>query len=365
MGKTYKVTVIGAGDRGNAYLSVLKQYHANDAVLSGLCDVQEDRTEKVSAKYNISTKFSDYKKAITETKPDIVVVATPAYYHCDIASFAMDNGCHVLTEKPFDLSLEKCFKLREKAKATGKLLAIGLQYRNTKYYRAIKHMMDKRLIGRNVNMTIFDIRENRPKIAMHDAVYGNGGSLNDVGCHYFDLMRWLYKSEPKSVTATWRINAAERPNLKSVQNLAPDYGTIIAEYESGDRGVLEINWGLPTCRENSLHWSAMIGSEGLVRPKEFQDKEKPDEIKIMSGGQEMIVKSEPEDEQDCVNAELGVYDHLISEIEGRGKIQASFEEGILSLSCSMATIKSGVLGRAVMVKEILDSKPTIFECMKK
>jgi predicted dehydrogenase len=267
----------------------------------------------------------------------------------------------VLTEKPFDLSLEKCFKLKEKQKATGKSLAIGLQYRNMKANRAVKHMMDKRLIGKNVVMSIFDIRENRPKIAMHDAVYGNGGPLNDVGCHYYDLFRWYYKSDPKSVSALWRIDAADRPNLTSIKIKAPDSGIITVEYESGDMGVMVINWALPSGRENSFSMSSITGSEGFVLPKEFQNY--PD-LKIRSGDQEIIVKSEPSDEQDCVNPELGVYDNLINEIEGRGKAQASTEEGILSLACSMASIKSGMLGRAVTVKEILELKPTISDCMK-
>ena len=361
MSKSYKVTVIGAGDRGRTYLSMLKTFHENDVIFSGVCDVLDERTEKAAADFGISAKYSDYKKAITDTKPDIVVVATPAYFHCDIASFAMDNGCHVLTEKPFDLSLEKCFKLKEKQKETGKSLAIGLQYRNMKANRAVKRMMDKRLIGRNVVMSIFDIRENRPKIAMHDAVYGNGGPLNDVGCHYYDLFRWYYKSDPKSVSALWRIDAADRPNLTSIKTKAPDSGVITVEYESGDMGVMVINWALPSCRENSFGMSSITGSEGFVLPKELQNY--PD-LKIRYGDQEVIVKSEPSDEQDCVNPELGVYDNLINEIEGRGKAQASAEEGILSLACSMASIKSGVLGRAVTVKEILELKPTILDCMK-
>ena len=363
MSKTYKVTVIGAGDRGRTYMSMLKKYHENDVVFGGVCDILDDRAEKARTDFGISTKYPDYKTAITESKPDIVVVATPAYFHCDIASFAMDNGCHVLTEKPFDLSLDKCFKLKEKQKQTGKSLAIGLQYRNQKVNRAIKQIMDRRLIGRNVVMSIFDIRENRPKIAMHDAVYGNGGPLNDVGCHYYDLMRWYYKSDVKSVSAQWRIDAANRPNIvDAIKTKAPDNGVITAEYESGDILLMVINWSLPTCKENNYHYSSITGSEGFVLPKELQNY--PD-IKIRSGDQEMIVKSEPADEQDCIHPELGVYDHLVAEIEGRGKVQASTDEGILSLACSMASLKSGVLGRAVAVKEILDSKPTILDCMTK
>jgi predicted dehydrogenase len=135
------------------------------------------------------------------------------------------------------------------------------------------------------------------------------------------------------------------------------------EYESGDIGVLVFNWGLPTPKSNkpSLMANSIIGSEGFVMPKETQDS---NGLKVFCGGEEVIVNPEPEDEPDCIDAELGVYNHFIDEIEGRGKVQASVEEGILSLACTMASIRSGVLGRAVKVSEMIEAKPTVLDCMK-
>ncbi|MCL2831638.1 MAG: Gfo/Idh/MocA family oxidoreductase [Treponema sp.] len=360
MEKKYKITVIGAGARGNIYLNMLKKYHGGDIVYAGICDLLEDRLNKTGAEFGFASRYSDYKKAIAETKPDIVIVAVPAYLHCDVASFAMDNNCHVLTEKPFDLSLQKCFDLREKSKQTGKSLAVGLQYRNNLGNRALKHAIDKKLIGKNVVMSFADIRQNRPKLAMHDACFGNGGPMTDMACHYFDLMRWYYNSDPKSVSAVWRISSADRPYLASIKNKAPDSAIITVEYESGDMGTMILNWSLPVTNESNFHASSVTGSEGFVLPKELQT---PPELKIFSSGRELIVKPEPEDEADCVKSELGVFDHLVAEIEGRGKVQASFDEGIMSLASSMAAIKSGVLGRTVAISEILEEKPTVFDCM--
>ena len=100
--KKYRITVIGAGDRGGCYMSMLKKYHENDIKFIGICDILEDRLNKAYETYGFQAKFTDWKEAISATKPDIVIIAAPAYFHCDMASFAMDNGCHVLTEKPFD-----------------------------------------------------------------------------------------------------------------------------------------------------------------------------------------------------------------------------------------------------------------------
>ncbi|MCL2815871.1 MAG: Gfo/Idh/MocA family oxidoreductase [Oscillospiraceae bacterium] len=354
--KKYKITVIGAGDRGNCYMSMLKKYHENDAEFIGICDILQDRLDKAFETYGFKMKYADWKEAISSTKPDIVIIAAPAYFHCDIASFAMDSGCHVLTEKPFDLDLKKCFALREKKEQTGKSLAIGLQYRNMRYYRAMKHMIDAEMLGKNMIITYTDLREIRPKIAMHDARYGNGGPMVDMACHLFDLMRWFYKSDPKTASAKWYINAAGRDELKSIEFKAPDACVMAIEYESGDSGEITMNWGLPPGTGGEFVSSAS-GSAGYVKGG--------GSVTVQSGAKTLSVSAEQSDEQDLVHAELAVYDHLIAEIEGRGKVQASFDEGILSLATSMAAIKSGILGRPVAIREILGEKPTIEQCMKR
>ena len=358
--KKYKITVIGAGDRGNCYMSMLKKYHENDIELIGICDILQDRLDKAYETYGFKSKFSDWKEAVSSTKPDIVVIASPAYFHCDIASFAMDNDCHVLTEKPFDLDLKKCFALKEKKEKTGKSLAIGLQYRNFGYHRSMKRMIDDGILGKNMIITYTDVREIRPKIAMHDARYGNGGPLVDMSCHLFDLMRWFYKSNPKVASAKWYINAIGREELKSIEFKAPDSCIMMIEYESGDIGEIMMNWGLPPKTEGEFTANAS-GSNGYVKLAGPSG----DDITVSSGSEKIIVSIKESDKQDLINAELAIYDHLIAEIEGSGKVQSSFDEGILSLAASMAAIKSGVLGRPVTIQEILDEKPTIEQCMIK
>ena len=357
--KKYKITVIGAGDRGGCYMSMLKNHRANETEFLGVCDVLQNRLDNAYETYGFKSKFTDWKKAVSETKPDIVVVASPAYFHCDMASFAMDAGCHVLTEKPFDLDLKKCFALKDKQKETNKSLAIGLQYRNTRYHRAMKRMIDTGALGKNLIITYTDVRDTRPKTAMHDARYGNGGPMVDMSCHLFDLMRWFYKSNPKSASAAWRINAAGREQLSSIESKAPDSCIMMIEYESGDVGEIMMNWGLPSKTSGDFSTNAS-GSEGYVKLGNPSG-----DVTVYSGEEKKVFTTEAADEQDLVNAELAVYDHLIAEIEKRGQVQASFDEGILSLATSMAAIKSGALGRPVTIGEILEEKPTIEQCMQK
>lgn len=46
----------------------------------GVCDIKEDRANAAGKKYNAKV-YTDYKKMITELKPDIVHVCVPHYLH--------------------------------------------------------------------------------------------------------------------------------------------------------------------------------------------------------------------------------------------------------------------------------------------
>ena len=360
MNKNYRITVIGAGDRGGSYMRMLDKYYKGQVEMACVCDLSQERQDKAFKDFGFKEENRDWREAIKSSNPDIVIIAVPAYLHCDIASFAMENGAHVLTEKPFDLDLKKCIALRETSQRTGKKLAIGLQYRNIPNYRAMKHLFDANILGAN-RMTVYnDMRQTRPKIAMHDAVYGNGGPMVDMACHLFDLMRWYYGCDPVSVFCQWSKSAVKRPSLASIEHKAADTGAIIITFADGSLGVITMNWGLPE-KVDGQYMTYTAGSEALVDVHAIRNDDRA--VAKVAGGETMSFGISEDDKPEMECSEKTVFDHLILDMENRGKIQASFEEGIISLACSMAAMKSGALGRPVTLAEIYKEQPTIFSAM--
>jgi len=356
----YKLTVIGAGDRGNCYMRMLKEHFDDILEWDTVCDILPDHMDEAADDYGFKTKEAAWEKAITESHPDIVIIAVPAYYHCDMAMFAMRQGAHVLTEKPMDLSLVKCFALKACREETGKVLALGMQYRNVPWFRAMQRAMERKIFGENLMIHWSDIRETRTKTAMHDAVYGNGGPLVDMACHLFDLMRLYYHSDPVRVSCQWRSNALHRPELDEVETKAADACFLTVEYENGSLGEIMLNWGLPFGVNGEL-MCAVMGSEALF-PCQPVPGDPPIEICI-EDYEEAEVSPLPEDEDDLIDPERAVFLHFLAEIEGRGKAQVSEEHGIVCLAASLAALRSGALGRPVALEEIYRLKPTVAECM--
>jgi len=360
VGKKYTLTVIGAGDRGSCYMSMIKQYYNDIFEWDTVCDLQPERMDKAFAEYGFKTKEASWGKAILNSRPDIVIIAVPAYFHCDMAMFAMRCNCHVLTEKPMDISLSKCFALKECREQTGKVLAVGMQYRNFRWLRSVKRAIERGLFGENLMISFSDIRETLPKIAMHDALRGNGGPMVDMACHLLDLMRLYYGSDPVRVSCQWRSNALNRPSLASIEKKAADACFMTVEYENGSLGEITMNWGLPR-GVNSELYCTVTGSGGLSGPVVIPFDSSVEVI--AEGGKTVEAHCLPEDEDDLVHPERTVMRDFLAEIEGRGRAQVSEEHGIVCLATSLAALRSGALGRPVTLEEIYKLKPTVLDCM--
>jgi len=69
-------------------------------------------------------QLSDF---FAEHTADLAIISSPIHFHLEQCMTALDNGAHVLCEKPLVPTLAELDKLAEKARATGKSVAVGFQ----------------------------------------------------------------------------------------------------------------------------------------------------------------------------------------------------------------------------------------------
>lgn len=359
MSKQYGIAVIGAGDRGRVYSNVWKGIEG--AKLVSICDIKEDRAERFYEEFGYEFKTSDYRSAIDRKEVDIVTICTPAYFHSEIAIFAMEHNKHVISEKPMDLSLEKADAMIKTSEKTGRILTFGFQYRNILGFRKIKHAIEDGIVGRPVIIRFADIRQIRPKIAMHDAMYGNGGPIVDMCAHYFDLMRWYFSSEPIRIISDGFTFAQERPELSEIKHKAFDTAVLIVEFSSGDLGMITVTWGLPP-KVNGNPQADVIGPLGLLEvPNPFGNN---DVICHLEGGIAKNIELPEKEVEECIYPEKTLVKRFLSAIDGRDTPQTSGKDGYVALASSLAAIKSIALKRPVMIEEIYSKKPNVIDCMK-
>jgi len=97
-----KIGVVGTGSMGKNHARVCSELEQIELV--GVTDLNKDTAKKVAEKFDTKA-FTSYKELLKEV--DSVIIATPTITHHDIAMDFINNGKHVLVEKPICESVEK------------------------------------------------------------------------------------------------------------------------------------------------------------------------------------------------------------------------------------------------------------------
>ena len=106
---------------------------ANDQELVGLCDTNLGRLKQRAAwasERGVEVKTypaDDFDRMIAECKPDCVIVTTQDCFHDLYICRAMELGCDVITEKPMTIDAEKCQRIMDTQRATGRKCTRHLQ----------------------------------------------------------------------------------------------------------------------------------------------------------------------------------------------------------------------------------------------
>ena len=262
------VSVIGAGDRGGAHARAWQSVpHAN---LVAVADVDIDRARTLGDELGIAVVTDDFRQAVERPDVQVVSVCTPAYFHPDMALFAIEQGKHVMCEKPVALSMALADRMADAARNRGIAMGICHQLRYAQSIRRIRDLVQADAIGRPVMIRqLLAGLEIRAKRAMHDLFRGNAGPVVDICCHQFDLAGYVLDAKPVHVTARGLTLAEGRPELGHIERLAPDTADIIVEYDTGDLQCVSVCWGLPP-KVTLPGQQDICGPKGAIEWSSFQ-----------------------------------------------------------------------------------------------
>lgn len=199
-----RIGVIGVGAMGRSHASWLQEGKVNRCTLTALCDIDAARLEP----YSGVKKFADSKELIRSGEVDAVIVATPHYDHTTIGIDALENGLHLLVEKPISVHKADCERLiaaHEKAK--GQIFSAMFMHRTRHLTMKIKQLIDSGELGeiRRVNWLAtswFRSEQYYASGGWRATWKGEGGGvLLNQSPHDLDLMQW-YLGMPAKLRAT-------------------------------------------------------------------------------------------------------------------------------------------------------------------
>src|SRR5438309_7365773 len=115
--------VIGVGHLGSQHARIHAELAGEGrSQFQSVCDIDGDRAGKVAAERRTDST-TDWRDLIG--KIDAVSLAVPTESHCAIACALLENGIHVLVEKPISRTLDEADLMIAAAKKGGAVLQVG------------------------------------------------------------------------------------------------------------------------------------------------------------------------------------------------------------------------------------------------
>jgi UDP-N-acetylglucosamine 3-dehydrogenase len=249
-GRTLRWGVIGLGWFGEIHADTLAGMPGIE--LAALCTRRPQRLAEVADRYQVATRYTDYRRLLDDPSVDVVSITTHIQDHRDIAIDALRAGKHVLLEKPMAPSAEDCDQILAVAGQSRGLFMVGHICRFDPRIALAKQAIDEGRIGRIISM---HARRNLSK-AIGIVVCDSISALMGDGIHDCDLMLWFSRSKAVSVYAQ---------EVHPDRCKYPEGGWAMMRLDNDAVAVVESVWYLPESTPYQIDARMeVIGTEGAV-----------------------------------------------------------------------------------------------------
>lgn len=259
--------------------SFLEQENLN-VKLTAVCDVFDVRAQLALDSFNTDSnkirRFRTHQEMIASGEIDAIVIATPDHWHAPISIDALNAGIHVYVEKPMTHNIAETYALRDAAKNSKAVFAVGHQHRQTQSFLTAQSAIDQNVLGHvslvetNTNRNDdngawqYDIHEkaspetidwelflgSAPKIPFNTEhffrwrkwwAYGSGLS-GDLMTHDYDRVNCVLKMGiPRSVISSGGIythrDGRDVPDVMHINMEFPEFTTGSTQAKGKEKGM--------------------------------------------------------------------------------------------------------------------------------
>lgn len=294
--KKLKMGMVGGGP--GAFIGAI---HRNAALMDGLIELTagafssnpekskqagEDLMLDPSRVYTSYDEMISKELALPESERiDIISIVTPNNVHFDPAKKALENGFHVVLDKPMTLNYDEAKELHKIIKKSDKLFCLTHTYTGYPMIKQMKQMIADGVIGeiRKVYVEypqgwlhkLLEYENKQAEWRTDPARNGKAGCFGDIGTHAFNLAEYVAGIKVAKICADLDIKVDGRP--------IDDDGAVLMRFENNASGILTASQIDAGC-ENNLKIRVFGEKAGLEWQQEDNNTlrlrwpDKPDEI---------------------------------------------------------------------------------------
>ncbi|WP_350284287.1 Gfo/Idh/MocA family oxidoreductase [uncultured Croceitalea sp.] len=290
MPKKIRLGILGGG--GDSLIGILHRVaaHINDnyEIVGAVFNPNFDDSLAFAKEIDIPTNriYKDFDTLVEEElklpedeRIQVCSVQTPNFLHFPMAKKLLDNGFHVICEKPMTMNYEEAKILEASHKRSGKVFALTHTYTGYPMVRQMREMIKEGALGKIhkvdaryyqgwINTIIHD-KEKRSSVWRLDPTKaGISSCMGDIGVHAFNLVEFTTGLQVKSLLCDF--NYLYEDNQMDVD------GTVLIRMDEHVKGVIRSSQ-VATGEENGLAIT-IYGEKGAFR----WEQERPNFLYKMS-----------------------------------------------------------------------------------
>ena len=252
------IGIIGCGYWGINYVRVFDELP--DSRVVAVCDLNEDRLMRVQQRFRQVKTYRDVGELLGDTEVNAVVVATPLSTHHTLTKACLQQGRHVLVEKPFVGAVPQGEELIELAERNRLVLMVGHTFLYNPSVRKMKEYMVSGDCGE-----IYYLHATRTNLG---PIRKDANALWDLIPHDLSIFGYLLDAQPLWVSAV---------AAKLLRNSREDVGFVALSYPNGILGHVHASWADP----HKVREVVLVGSQKRVV---FNDLNGQESIRIYEKG---------------------------------------------------------------------------------
>lgn len=230
----FSILLVGYGGIGQLWARVLMSHPR--VALCGVVDTSDAALRRAKSELGSPhlTVTTDIDVAVTSCAPAAIVDASPPWNHAGTAQIARAARCHLLSEKPLSTDFQEARHRVEDWRSSGLVYMVNQNQRWNPLARDLRRWIEQGGLGA-VKGIYVDYFHDFHKGTFRD--YLPHALLLDMAVHHFDLVRFISRLDPVSVSC-WELSS-----LAAVATFQLTDGVVFSYRGSWDTIGQDTGWG--------------------------------------------------------------------------------------------------------------------------
>ncbi|MBR3835468.1 MAG: Gfo/Idh/MocA family oxidoreductase [Clostridia bacterium] len=199
--KKIRFGIVGTGTIAHRFAQAI--CNVPEAELVAVASRTKENAEKFGDEFNIPVRFDSYEKMAQSDVIDVAYIAVPHSGHIDCSCLMMNNGKHVLCEKPMAVNLAEAQEMFDCAKQNNVLLMEAMWARLVPGTLEMLEIVRSGVLGDILGVEgkfCYTMDEDEMDHHVFNPENG-GGSLLDVGVYGLNFASWYLGKDVEEVNA--------------------------------------------------------------------------------------------------------------------------------------------------------------------